>query len=140
MLHRLFSCCGDRSALQLRCEGISSRWLLFWQSTGSRARGLQQLQLLGSGAQAQELGVHELSCSVACGILPGQGPNLRRPQWQVDSLPLSHQGSPLLQGFTYKPLTPHLESAETVLSSTLDRLTMRMSKNKVLKYLPTKLC
>ena len=103
----------SRSALQFWCEGISFRWLLFLQSTGSRARGLQQLQLLGSRAQAQELGMHELSCSMACGILPGQGPNLCLPQWQVDSLPLSHQGSPLLQGFKYTTLTPNPKSAKT---------------------------
>ena len=34
------------------------------------------------------------SSSVACGIFPDQGSNLCLPQWQADSLPLSHQGSP----------------------------------------------
>ena len=40
--------------------------------------------------------VHGLSCSVACGILPDQGLNPCLPHWQADSLPLSHQGSPLV--------------------------------------------
>ena len=38
--------------------------------------------------------VHGLGFSVACGILPDQGLNLRLLHWQVDSLPPSHQGSP----------------------------------------------
>ena len=34
-----------------------------------------------------------LSCSVACGILPGQGSNPCLLHWQADALPLNHQGS-----------------------------------------------
>ena len=34
---------------------------------------------------------HGLSCSVACGIFPYQGSNWCLLNWQVDSLPLSHQ-------------------------------------------------
>ena len=37
---------------------------------------------------------HRLSCSQAYGIVPDQGWNLHLLQWQADSLPLSHQGSP----------------------------------------------
>ena len=37
---------------------------------------------------------HELSCSVACGILMDQGLNPCLLHWQVDSLPQNHQGSP----------------------------------------------
>ena len=37
---------------------------------------------------------HGLSCSSACGILLGQRLNPSLPNWQADSLPLSHQGSP----------------------------------------------
>ena len=36
---------------------------------------------------------HGLSHSVACGIFPDQGLNLCLLHWQVDCLPLSHQGS-----------------------------------------------
>ena len=35
-----------------------------------------------------------LRCSVACGIFPDQGWNPHLLHWKVDSLPLSHQGSP----------------------------------------------
>ena len=39
---------------------------------------------------------HRLGCSVACEILSGQGLNLCLLHWQMDSSPLSHQGSPAL--------------------------------------------
>ena len=39
---------------------------------------------------------YELSCSVACEIFPDQGSNPCLLHWQVDSLPLNHQGSPLI--------------------------------------------
>ena len=42
-----------------------------------------------------------LSCSATCGIFPVQGSNLCLPRWQVDSLPLSHQGNPNMQHFYY---------------------------------------
>ena len=35
-----------------------------------------------------------LGRSEACGIFPDQGSNLRLLRWQLDSLSLSHQGSP----------------------------------------------
>ena len=37
--------------------------------------------------------VHDLSCSVACGIFPDQVSNPCLLHWQVDFLPLSHHGS-----------------------------------------------
>ena len=39
---------------------------------------------------------HQLSCSVACGILLDQGLNPCLLHWQVDSRPLSHQGNLLM--------------------------------------------
>ena len=73
----------------LQCAGFSS-----W-SPGFRC--------LGSVAVAPRLQstisivkVHGLSCSAACGIFPDQGLNPCLLYGQADSLPLSHQGSPLL--------------------------------------------
>ena len=43
-----------------------------------------------------------LSCSVACGIIPGQGSNLCALHWQADSYPLYHQGSPVLVPLLFK--------------------------------------
>ena len=37
---------------------------------------------------------HRLICPVACGIFPNQASNLCLLHWQMDSLPLRHQGSP----------------------------------------------
>ena len=39
--------------------------------------------------------VDKFICSVACGILSDQGSNPCLLHWQADSLPLSHQGSPI---------------------------------------------
>ena len=68
-----------------------------WCGAWARVRGLQCLQpqklwLQGSGAQAQELTAHRLSCFEACRIFMDQGSNLCLLSWQADSLPLSHQG------------------------------------------------
>ena len=41
------------ATVQLRLKSFLWRWLLALQSPGSRARGLQQLQLPGSTAQVQ---------------------------------------------------------------------------------------
>ena len=42
------------------------------------------------------VGVHGVSCSKTCGIFPAQGSNLCLLHWQVSSLPLSQQGSPIV--------------------------------------------
>ena len=66
----------------LWCTGLSlSQPLLLW-STGPRHAGSVVV-------------AHGPSCSVACGILPDQGPNPCPLHWQADSQPLHHQGNPL---------------------------------------------
>ena len=69
---RAFPSCGER--------GCSPRWLPFLRSRGSRAGPVVV-------AQGQR-------CSTTRGVFPGQGSNPCLLHWQVDSLPLSHQGSP----------------------------------------------
>ena len=56
---------------------------------------MQASEVVVPGLQSKGLIVvaHELSCSVACGILLEQGLNPCLLHWQVDSLPLSWQGS-----------------------------------------------
>ena len=52
--------------LFLRCTGFSLQWLLLLHSTGSRRMGFRSL--------GSVVGVHVLSCPVACGLLvPGPG-------------------------------------------------------------------
>ena len=67
------------ATLELWCTGFSSQWLLL---------------LWSSRVWAQDFMVQGLSSSAACGIFPDQGSNPCLLHWQVDSLPLSHQGSP----------------------------------------------
>ena len=47
---------------------------------------------------------HGLSCPMACGIFPDQGSNLCPLHWQVDSLPLDHQGNPWFVFFKVEKL------------------------------------
>ena len=65
---------------------------------GAEALGWQALEVSASVVAALGLEstglivvVHELSCSVACGIFSDQGLNPGLLHWQVDSLSLSHQ-------------------------------------------------
>ena len=64
------------------CVGLSLSRPLPLRSTGSRGAGSVVV-------------AHRLSCSVACGIPPDQGPNPRPLHWQADSQPLRHQGRPM---------------------------------------------
>ena len=61
----------------------------------------------GLESKGSIVGAHGLSCSGACGIFPYQGSNPCLLYWQADSLPLSHQGSPVqdtLKGYTISEL------------------------------------
>ena len=75
-----FSCCGA--------------WVL--GHTGSA------VTFLGLESTGSIVVAHKLSCSEACGIFLDQGLNPCLLHWQVDSLPLSHQGSPVQQLFKTK--------------------------------------
>ena len=95
-LHWVFvAACGlslvaaSRGHSSLWCAGLSLRWPLSLQSTGSRRAGPSSCGTRGSAVVA-----HRLSCSSAHGILPDQGSNPCPPHWQADSQPLRHQGSP----------------------------------------------
>ena len=94
-LHRLFSSCSKRGLLSScgaqasHCSGFScciARALGAWASVVEAPR----LQSAGP-----VVGVKWLSCSVACGIFPDKGSNPCFLHWQVDSLPLSRQASPI---------------------------------------------
>ena len=82
--------------LQLEQVGASHRG-------GFSHCGAWPLGGVGSGVAAPRLQstgsvlvAHGLSCLAACGIFPHQGSNPCLLHWQVNSLPLSHQGSPRL--------------------------------------------
>ena len=72
----------------LRCAGLSLSQPHLLQSTGSRRAGSVTV-------------AHGRSCSAACEIFPDQGSNPCPLQWQADSQPLRHQGSPVLFCFFF---------------------------------------
>ena len=83
------------------CMGFSVQWLILWQSTGSRHTGIsrcstwaQELQLLGSRAQAQKLWGRGLAALQHVGSSPIRDRTCS-PALAESSL-LSHQGSPLI--------------------------------------------
>ena len=92
---RGLSCsCGKQGLLpSWGARGLPLRRLLLFRSMGSRAR-LSSVDVTPRLQSTSSVGVpHGLSCSTACGISPDQGSNSCLWQSQVDSLPLSHQGS-----------------------------------------------
>ena len=50
--------------------------------------------VVAPGLTSSVVGLHRFSCPAACGVFADQGSNLCLLHWQMDSLPLSHQGSP----------------------------------------------
>ena len=60
----------------------------------SHSNGFSCCRAQALGVQASVVVVTGFSCPVACGIFLGQGWNLCPLRWQVDSLPLDHQGRP----------------------------------------------
>ena len=88
------------ATLWLQGAGSSSRWLLRCRAqalgcgaSAAAAHELSSCSSQGSRAQARWLQVIGL-CSVARGIFLDRESNPCLLQWQVESLPLSHQGSP----------------------------------------------
>ena len=75
-----------------RCVLAGASLVLAHRLQGVRASVAAAGDLSSCGSQA--LGHRPSSCSTARGILPDPGANLCLLHWQVDSLPLSHQGSP----------------------------------------------
>ena len=96
----LLSGCRERAS---PCGGFSCYW----------ARALGRSGFHSCSSQAWSTGsvvvAHRLSCSVACGIFWDQGSNPCLLHWEVDLLPLSHQGSPpscflTRKNFQWKPV------------------------------------
>ena len=67
-------------------------------SCRAQAPGLEGFSSCGAWAPEHRLNVmvHGLTYNEACGIFSDQGSNLNLLHCQVDSLPLSQQGSPTL--------------------------------------------
>ena len=98
-----FSSCGEQGLLFVVVCGLLIVVASLVAEHRLQACGLQQLQHTGSVVVARGLQsagsvvvAHGPSCSAACGIFPDQGSNPCPLQWQADSQPLRHQGSPIL--------------------------------------------
>ena len=95
-----FSSCGEWgllshcSAWASHCGGDSC--CVCSTGFGSCGTWAHRLWLVGPRARAPCCVAPGFSCSTACGIFPGQGLNLCPLHGQVNSYPLSHQGSPLI--------------------------------------------
>ena len=97
----IFGCAGTSllhlGFLTLWWAGFSLQWLLLLQNKalGRRASVVVVHGLSNSSSWAQE---HMISScgALACGIFLDQGLNLCLLHWWVDSLSLSHQGSPFV--------------------------------------------
>ena len=80
----------------LMYTGFSRHWFL-WGSTGSRVPAHQVHGFNSCSSQALRTGstvvAHRLRFSMACETFPDQRLNTRLLHWQLDSLPLSQQGS-----------------------------------------------
>ena len=93
LLCKLFSSCIEQRLLsKLQCMGCSWQWLLFLLARGHVGFSgcgtlVLEHRLSSCGARAQLL--------YGGGIFLDQGWNLCLLHWQVNSLPLSHQGSQL---------------------------------------------
>ena len=85
---RALSSCGEQGPLFVAVRGPIAVASLVAEHE-LQAHVPQQLRHAGSVVVA-----HGLSCSVARGILPDQGPNPRPLHWQVGSQPLRHHRSP----------------------------------------------
>ena len=92
MLHRLFSSCGKWELLFVAVRG-----LLIAVASLAAEHGFwgMQASVVSAPGIGSAVVVHRLSCSAACEIFLDQALNPCLLHWQVDSLPLSHQGSPL---------------------------------------------
>ena len=99
LLRRLVSACGAVYSLAV-CRllivvaSLVEEYRL--QGTESSVGAACDLSICNLGFLEQRLNRwdYRLSCSTACGIFPDQGLNLCLLHWLVDSLQLSHEGSP----------------------------------------------
>ena len=111
LLHRLFCSCDEHGLYFIAVCGLLIAVISHVSDHGYQACRLQQLWHIGSvvaDSRLQSTGsvimAYGLSCSTASGIFLDQGSNLCHLHWQVDLLPLSHQGSPY-NGYILNELT-----------------------------------
>ena len=80
---------------------------------------------------------HGPCCSAACEVFLNQGSNPCLPHWQVDSLPLSHQGSPVR---LLEPHKPRSFSEEIVRMTRVEKMIICSERTWSHPYLLPALC
>ena len=107
----IFGCAGSSLLCRLSlvavnrgCSLVLVHWLLIAVASlvaEYKLYGTRASIVAASGPQSTGsiVVVHGLSCFTACGIFLDQGSNPCLLHWQVDSLPLSHQESPIMGYF-----------------------------------------
>ena len=100
------SSCSMRSSSSLWYMGFSLQWLLLLQSTNSRHMGFHSYSvqtLVCTGFRVVECGsavvMHGLSSSAARESFPDERLNPCPLNWQADSYPLYHHGSPIFESW-----------------------------------------
>ena len=82
------SVCSSRRYFSCHRARLLGRWASVAVTHGLLSRGCQAPE------HSSVVVAPGLSCSAVCGFFLDQGSNPRLLRWKVDSLPLSHQGSP----------------------------------------------
>ena len=102
-LYGLFSSCSNWGLLFIAVHRLLFWWLFLLRSIGLRTRGLSSCSSQALEHRLSSCGAHlpRVSYSTACEIFLYQGSNLCFLHWQVDSLPLSHQGSSIVKLWTW---------------------------------------
>ena len=101
LLCGLFLSCRDWGLLFGCTERASHRGGVSCRRAGAPGHtGLSSCSSRALGHRLGGCGAHQLSCCEAGGILSDQESVPRLPHWQVDCVPLSHQGSPVRSQFT----------------------------------------
>ncbi|KAJ8775631.1 hypothetical protein J1605_001351 [Eschrichtius robustus] len=84
---------------------LSGSWMSYSSSRPlEKAFEVAQIESTGSRRAGSAIVAHGPSCSAACGIFPDQGSNPCPLDWQADSQPLRHQGSPTLTFLRVLPI------------------------------------
>ena len=124
----------------LRYSGFLLQWLLLLgaQALGARGSVVQHVGsvvgTLGSQSTGTVVGVSRLRCAEACGIFLDHRQNRCPLNWQADSYPLCHQGSPLCMLFV--PFKKGSNDFLLLKISTSMKISSDMEEHCNISYLP----
>ena len=139
MLHGLFSSCHEWQLLFVAVLGLLTVVASLISVHGPWGIWALVVAIPGLQSTGSIVVAHGLNCSVACGIFPDQGSNPCFLHSLADSLPLSHQGSPMNWFFAssddHWPRQEFLSSFST--QQTIKQLFPKLGQT--LDYLPSEM-